>query len=496
MTNALPPPEASIISAQDEVTQLHQRLEAMEETTQARFVRGEHRLVALLENLIKHTFLCFRRKQHFLPEAMTALVVYFFSPKTLIVTGLSIGGIFAFFLALEANELATINNELSEGNRRAASNIELTNILDLVHNETKPYFDACQDKTTDKDQQKRVIQEAGGCIVKDETVLSEDGERENISCQAGQENCVPKSPPLPTTLVARIAGLTQALRPYRFLQDKADDNKNCSDSTDKRTLFARVTSWGKYLWEFQKTPRITCQGLSPRLSPERGQILLALVNAGIDIQENYTFERAFLPNALLMDATLPKITLSEADLSGSNLSRTNLQKANLARANLLNAGLWHTDLTEAYILYAYLAYSNLAQAILVRANLSYSDLSFAGLEDADLRDAALQESNLTQADLARTKLTQANLYKTNFSMALLWKTSLHRAVNLNADQLRKACIESETLQELLPIYPDLKTYVAPKECNKRWKWEYEAITFGFPPASQLSKSPTPKKSTP
>jgi len=71
------------------------------------------------------------------------------------------------------------------------------------------------------------------------------------------------------------------------------------------------------------------------LSPERGQLLIALVNSNLN---SSTYKKIFeLSNFSHCD--LQGVNLSNADLNGINLSNSDLSKADLSNANLINANL-------------------------------------------------------------------------------------------------------------------------------------------------------------
>ena len=111
---------------------------------------------------------------------------------------------------------------------------------------------------------------------------------------------------LSTQLIGRIAALSYAFRPYRFWQDSA----------------------------LIENP----------LSPERGQLLLALVNSDLDtstykiIYQESTFTDSYLKHANLSNAYLVGI-----DLKGSNLNGASLNNTNLSYADIQNSDFGSTD---------------------------------------------------------------------------------------------------------------------------------------------------------
>jgi uncharacterized protein YjbI with pentapeptide repeats len=183
-------------------------------------------------------------------------------------------------------------------------------------------------------------------------------------------------------LMGRVIALSNSLRPYRYLEQ---------DSLVLREI-----------------------------SPERGQLLLSLVNSQIEngslrrIFQNADFSFSDLKGAMLSgeylaginlsSANLHGATLDEADLSGADLSDADLGEAILARARLREARLRNSNLQRAYLESADLRRANLYGADLRRANLALAQLQQAHFSTADLRAA-----NLSSAVFQRATLDQAQL---------------------------------------------------------------------------------------
>lgn len=168
-------------------------------------------------------------------------------------------------------------------------------------------------------------------------------------------------------IIGRVVALSKSLRPYRYLE---------SDS-----LVAR------------------------ELSPERGQLLLSIVNSQIDknslrrIFQFADFSFADLKAAVLSGEYLSGINLSKADLSHATLDETDLSRADLSGANLEEAVFAHANLRE----------SRFRQSLLTNAYLEAADLTYANFYGADLRGAILATANLHQTHFSHADLTGANL---------------------------------------------------------------------------------------
>lgn len=349
-------------SHQSEIEQLRSQVDTLKEDTQKRFIEGEHRFTHIIKNLITSL-----SEEKYRKEAFISLAGWLFSRQKLTAISIGIGGfvaLIATLFALEANEIAYVQNELTEGQRRSATNIELTNILDKVDDEAKPYLDACSGDINDENKKNRLLEKTEGCVkresLNEECVPSKD------------ENCVPKFIPLSLTLEGRISGLLQALRPYRFLE--------ATDCAEK-TIFEELLSWIKSFL-FRNSYQLGCQKLSKPLSPERGQALLAIVNARVKINNKYLFHKADLSNANLREVNLSNANLfmanlREANLSGANLFMTNLINSNFTKATLFRANLMGADTKKSNLNSAYLGGTNLVGANLKEANLANAYLTNA-----------------------------------------------------------------------------------------------------------------------
>ena len=238
--------------------------------------------------------------------------------------------------------------------------------------------------------------------------------------------------PLTQPLIARLVAFTRAARPYFIVLVPDDESK--APYRDSRPL-----------------------------SPERGQLLVGLVLAGVNIEPlvdaGATFEAADLFGTNLSHAGLSRTNLSDARLNSANLEGAKLISAKLNNADLRGAYLYGTDLSAADLPAANLSGTNLQGANLsgtdlYRANLSRAllpgtklahaklqniNLSGAKLYSADLSDSDLSEANLAGADLSGSDLSKAHLAGANLSGADLSGADLRTATGLTQVQLDEAC---------------------------------------------------------
>ncbi len=152
-------------------------------------------------------------------------------------------------------------------------------------------------------------------------------------------------------LIGRIIALSHSLTPYKFL---VGDNL-----TDRE------------------------------YSPERGQLLITLVNSDIDsasletIYFNANFTQSYLENV-----TFKEKNLKYCDLSKSNLKRANLQYADLTFTKLIDATLIGTDFS----------YAKLYRTDFYDANLRSAFLLYANFNDPNLIGALIDEKIIVNMD--------------------------------------------------------------------------------------------------
>jgi uncharacterized protein YjbI with pentapeptide repeats len=242
---------------------------------------------------------------------------------------------------------------------------------------------------------------------------------------------------------------------HSILDDVREELKRSPDRTLRDTTIARIASLS---FAFKPYKYVEGDSLSKKAySPGRGQLLQALVLMKIDsgsfnlIKLKTVFTGADLHGADLKGINLTGINLKEAnlkdaDLSGSNLKGAFLGEANFWGAKLNQANLSHTDLKRAD-----LSWAQLNQAILTLANLNGANLTNAQLLKVDLTNATLQWSQLggalfNEANLKSVNLLGANLSNVNLSQANLRETDL-RLINLSEADLLGATLDNALVDE-------------------------------------------------
>ncbi|HNM24269.1 MAG TPA: pentapeptide repeat-containing protein [Saprospiraceae bacterium] len=231
------------------------------------------------------------------------------------------------------------------------------------------------------------------------------------------------------TTIARIAALSLSFKPYRYFE-------------------ADTLSGNEY-------------------SPERGQLLQALVLMDIDsgsfaqIKKNASFAGADLREADLKGRDLSGVNLKGANLKGVDMSGANLKKATLIGANLWGANLNQANLSQADMKRADMQWAQLNEAVLTKVNLKSSNLANAQLKKAKLNEIIAESAKAEGALLLGANFTKSNLVAVDFTRA-----NLDQAI-LDYSDIRRICLSKSSIVEI-----SLKKSVVDKDwIDKLNKWQ-------------------------
>jgi len=176
---------------------------------------------------------------------------------------------------------------------------------------------------------------------------------------------------LSNELVGRIIALSHAFKPYHYLQN---------DSLK-----------------------------SAPLSPERGQLLLFLLESNLD-SLNYV---SIFKRGDFSYAELEGFDLSERNLSFINLSNANLERAILDRSILINVHLENANLKNISAKNSNLSFSDFQHSDFTKANLYNSQLrgsffqsckfDYAQFRNADIRNSIFRDASMIEADFQEVK---------------------------------------------------------------------------------------------
>lgn len=214
---------------------------------------------------------------------------------------------------------------------------------------------------------------------------------EELKTDVGQRGVRDLSP----QIVGRVVALSKSLRPYRYLS---------GDS-----LIAR------------------------EISPERGQLLLSIVNSEID---KATLRRIFLV-ADFSFADLKGVDFSGEYLSGIDLHHADLRDARMDETDLSRANLSGADLSHAVLARSNLRESRFRQATLTNAYLESADLTQANFYGAEMRSVNLAGAKLKQAHFTQANLREANLFGAVFNRTGLDQTTLDSVMVNRADWMEQ-----------------------------------------------------------
>lgn len=227
-----------------------------------------------------------------------------------------------------------------------------------------------------------------------------------------------------------------------LLEEVKEELKNNSERILSDEIILKIAALGQSMQPYRY---FEGDGLADKAySPERGQLLVALVNMNIDSSSFNEIKR----KTPFAGADLRKI-----DLNGANLAWANLKDANLRDANLGGANLNHSDLRAANLWGANLNKVNMREADLRRANLAWAELNEANLNESDMSgidftNAKLKKADLTNVNLRWSDMSGTFLNEANLNGAYLLATNLNKA-NMSDVELIKTGITGEAWFEKL-----------------------------------------------
>lgn len=198
-------------------------------------------------------------------------------------------------------------------------------------------------------------------------------------------------------LIGRIVSLSHAFRPYRYLEDN--------------------------------------QLIPSPLSPERGQLLYALVNSTLDLTTyDHIFARANfsysdLPQANFSGAYLKGVNLSFANIRHGNFKDAILNGANFQESRLEYAIFDNTLMNEANFKAANLAHSQWYDVLAQGINLSFANVQ-SGFFNGDFSEAELEGVLLHNATLNYIVLRNAYFFNSSW-MELMAGYDLRGSFSLN-----------------------------------------------------------------
>lgn len=241
---------------------------------------------------------------------------------------------------------------------------------------------------------------------------------------------------LSTPLIGRISSVSQGFQPYRILNNG-------------------ILTEREY-------------------SPERAQLLLALIGSNIDsvtltnIYRKTSFSHSYLINAKLDGAFLEQIDLRQSNLSGASLIDCKLFEADLSNSIMIETDLYgcyaefsnfdNTRMSNPIFRHALLSHSSFNHANIIDGDFSFSkmenieiiegfviggnfrasNLGYSSLYGSDFRNSDFEYSNLYFAELNNSDFSEANFENANLENSDFEYANLTLVNGLKIEHLLKS----------------------------------------------------------
>lgn len=264
---------------------------------------------------------------------------------------------------------------------------------------------------------------------------------------------------LDRALILRITSVSQALRPYRFL----DSGLRPGDSTDRMRVamqarraafpgtYARMATYNRW----SDTPE-GVRLIDRPSSPERGHLLAVLAGAGVRGLEPLNVAGLDLSFARLQDAVLPALSLQGGRLAYADFSGAALTECDLGGAVLENARFHRADIRRST--FADVSADRVRpplreddaphKSFLTGADFSgafvrQTDFSGAWALATSFDDAVLDRVVFSDTQLGLARFPGAVLIAPDFTGAGLKSADFDGAVVFGADALERIATEAE-----------------------------------------------------
>ena len=264
---------------------------------------------------------------------------------------------------------------------------------------------------------------------------------------------------LDRALILRITSVSQALRPYRFL----DSGLRVGDSTDRMRVAMqgrRAAFPGTYdrMANYNRWPEVVegVRLIDRPSSPERGHLLSVLAGAGVRALEPLNVAGLDLSFARLQDAVLPALSLQGGRLAYADFSGAALTECDMGGAVLENARFHRADIRRST--FADVQTDRVRPPLRIddaphKSFLSGADFSGAVIRETDFADAWALATNwdgavLDRVGFARTQLGLARfpgavLIAPDFTGAGLKSADFDGAIVFGADALDRIAAVAE-----------------------------------------------------
>jgi uncharacterized protein YjbI with pentapeptide repeats len=231
-----------------------------------------------------------------------------------------------------------------------------------------------------------------------------------------------------SSLVFLFSNIMDAIN-NELKEDYAKDNiRNLSPQ-----LIGRIISLSHRLEPYQYLDADTLIGMP--LSPERGQLLINLVESQLD---TLSYKKIWLKTDFSYSDLKGILFEDTVYLVGINLERSNLTEATLKGARLNHANLSNALMTNINLERSNISHGNLANALLTEANLANSNLTNINLNSIyansiNLNNTILKNGTLNRANIRNSLITNSNLNNIEMNNATIIGCLFSNSVITNSE---------------------------------------------------------------
>jgi uncharacterized protein YjbI with pentapeptide repeats len=342
---------------------------------EAQILEQEHRIISTFINFFGRSKWPKSDKRR---RATIISLLWMFVPRiTPTTAGLGAVGLLTIVLAYEANiklenqnTLITVQNELAEAQRRSSLNIELSEIMNEINKEL-----------SEKENIPKPIRPEG----------FKRGHKLGKFI-------------LSNVTSSRIVAISHSFKPYRSLIDTNNLIDKSSVQEIKKLLSLKANNF------FTSKYNVDDFLSESYLSPERGQLLIALTKIKIKLEgvgglgQLSNFHYSDLRSANLRKSDIRSVKIDFSDLGNTNLDYAIFDEASMEGVSLNKARGTHTrfvssDLFRASFDNSTFPSANFKDAFLVDASFKHADLMQANLSGSNVEGVDFEGVNLEGANL-------------------------------------------------------------------------------------------------
>lgn len=172
---------------------------------------------------------------------------------------------------------------------------------------------------------------------------------------------------------------------------------------------------------------------SVKLSPGRGQLLLALSNLNIEsrsflrIIDETNFSYSLLENIDFSGLMLNNITLEGSHIQSCSFKGIILKKANLKSSTINDCDFTYSNIQDSDFSISQIKESDFSNSLLLEVDFNGIDGNYSVFHNSILRNSSFQWSNLIGSDFSKCDLDGADFWGSNLSRANLSNSNLNNS---------------------------------------------------------------------